>query len=47
MSINYDTVVGRVATTTKSLQALNVPVGSYCVVVGYQHGMRSLSDAKS
>ena len=39
MSINYETITGRVCPTTKPLQALSVPVGSYSTVIEYKVGM--------
>jgi len=38
-AIDYDTIKGRIAKTTGTLSALNVAIGSYCVVLGYQNGM--------
>jgi len=38
-AIDYTTIKGRVARTKTTLSALSVPVGAYCVVLGYQDGM--------
>ena len=41
-AIDYDTIKGRIAKTKGTLSALNVAVGSYCVVLEYQNGMYSM-----
>ena len=33
-AIDYDTIKGRIAKTKGTLSALNVAIGSYCVVLG-------------